>query len=317
MNCPFHNLIFRSRGRSYRELPLRLSEFGTVYRYEKSGTLSGLTRVRGLTQDDAHIYVAQDQVESEIVRNLEFVLTVLRDYGLSDFYLELSTRDPESDKFLGSDEQWEIATETLRGIAVASGLDLVDDPGGAAFYGPKISVQARDAIGRTWQMSTIQLDFNQPERFELEYTGPDGEKHRPVMIHRALFGSIERFFAILLEHYAGAFPVWLSPVQVVGIPVADTFAPYLDEIVERLRAHGVRAEVDHSDDRMPKKIRTHTTNKVPLQLIAGEQDSSAGTVSFRFRDGTQTNGIPVDEAIDRILTAIADKKLVSTAEDLA
>ena len=317
MNCPFHNLIFRSRGRSYRELPLRLAEFGTVYRYEKSGTLAGLTRVRGMTQDDAHIYVTADQVRDELTRNLDFVLSVLRDYGLQDFYLELSTKEEGNPKFIGDDALWAEATETLREVAEASGLELVPDPGGAAFYGPKISVQARDAIGRTWQMSTIQLDFNQPERFELEYTGPDGAKHRPVMIHRALFGSIERFFAILLEHYAGAFPVWLSPTQVVAIPVAEEYGDYLDEIVARLRTRGVRAEVDHSDDRMQKKIRTHTTQKVPIQLIAGEQDRSAGTVSFRFRDGTQTNGIPVDEAIDRILTAIAERTLVDTAEDLA
>lgn len=317
MNCPFHNLIFRWRGRSYRELPLRLSEFGSVYRYEKSGTLSGLTRVRGMTQDDTHIYVTADQVKGELIHSLDFVLQTLRDYGLNDFYLELSTKEDGNPKFIGADALWTEATETLREVAEASGLELVPDPGGAAFYGPKISVQARDAIGRTWQMSTIQLDFNQPERFELEYTGPDGEKHRPVMIHRALFGSVERFFAILLEHYAGAFPVWLAPVQVVGIPVADDFAPYLDEIVARLRAAGVRAEVDHSDDRMPKKIRTHTTQKVPLQLIAGEQDRSAGTVSFRFRDGSQTNGIPVDEAIEKIVAAIGSHALVNTAEDLA
>ncbi|GAA5027264.1 threonine--tRNA ligase [Microbacterium fluvii] len=317
MNCPFHNLIFRSRGRSYRELPLRLSEFGSVYRYEKSGTLSGLTRVRGMTQDDTHIYVTADQVKGELEHSLEFVLQTLRDYGLNDFYLELSTKEEGNPKFIGDDRLWAEATETLREVAEASGLELVPDPGGAAFYGPKISVQARDAIGRTWQMSTIQLDFNQPERFELEYTGPDGEKHRPVMIHRALFGSIERFFAILLEHYAGAFPVWLAPVQVVGIPVADDFAPYLDEIIAKLRAAGVRAEVDHSDDRMQKKIRTHTTHKVPLQLIAGAQDSAGGTVSFRFRDGTQTNGVPVDEAIALIRRAIDGKKLVDTAEDLA
>jgi threonyl-tRNA synthetase len=316
MNCPFHNLIFRSRGRSYRELPLRLSEFGSVYRYEKSGTLSGLTRVRGMTQDDTHIYVTPDQVEDELVRSLEFVLQTLRDYGLNDFYLELSTKEEGNPKFIGDDALWQQATETLRRVAEGSGLELVPDPGGAAFYGPKISVQARDAIGRTWQMSTIQLDFNQPERFELEYTGPDGEKHRPVMIHRALFGSIERFFAILLEHYAGAFPVWLAPVQVVAIPVADDYAPYLQEIVSRLRKAGVRAELDRSDDRMQKKIRTHTTQKVPLQLIAGEQDRAGGTVSFRFRDGSQTNGVPVDQAVERILAAIANRTLVDTAEHL-
>lgn len=317
MNCPFHNLIFRSRGRSYRELPLRLSEFGSVYRYEKSGTLAGLTRVRGMTQDDTHIYVTADQVKAELTHSLDFVLQTLRDYGLNDFYLELSTKEEGNPKFIGDDALWTEATETLREVAEASGLELVPDPGGAAFYGPKISVQARDAIGRTWQMSTIQLDFNQPERFELEYTGPDGEKHRPVMIHRALFGSVERFFAILLEHYAGAFPVWLSPVQVVAVPVAAEYGEYLDGIVADLRARGVRAEVDHSDDRMQKKIRTHTTQKVPLQLIAGEQDRAGGTVSFRFRDGTQLNGIPVDEAIARITGAIAARTLVDTAEDLA
>ncbi|MFB3979520.1 threonine--tRNA ligase [Microbacterium proteolyticum] len=317
MNCPFHNLIFRSRGRSYRELPLRLSEFGSVYRYEKSGTLAGLTRVRGMTQDDTHIYVTADQVKAELTHSLDFVLQTLRDYGLNDFYLELSTKEEGNPKFIGDDALWTEATDTLREVAEASGLELVPDPGGAAFYGPKISVQARDAIGRTWQMSTIQLDFNQPERFELEYTGPDGEKHRPVMIHRALFGSVERFFAILLEHYAGAFPVWLSPVQVVAVPVAAEYGEYLDGIVAELRTKGVRAEVDHSDDRMQKKIRTHTTQKIPLQLIAGEADRAGGTVSFRFRDGTQLNGIPVDEAIARITGAIAARTLVDTAEDLA
>jgi threonyl-tRNA synthetase len=317
MNCPFHNLIYRARGRSYRELPLRLAEFGTVYRYEKSGTLSGLTRVRGLTQDDAHIYVAQDQVREELTTNLNLVLELLRDYGLNDFYLELSTNEVGNPKFLGEPEQWTTAIDTLREVAIASGLELVADPGGAAFYGPKISVQARDAIGRTWQMSTIQLDFNQPERFELEYTGPDGAKHRPVMIHRALLGSVERFFAILLEHYAGDFPLWLAPAQVVGVPVAEQFGDYLDEVVGQLKAAGVRAEVDHSDDRMQKKIRNHTTSKVPLILIAGEQDRAAGTVSFRFRDGSQENGVPVADAVDRIRRAIAAHARVMTSEDLA
>ena len=311
MNCPFHNLIFRARGRSYRELPLRLAEFGTVYRYEKSGTLSGLTRVRGLTQDDAHIYVTDEQVKDEIKSQLDFVFETLRGYGLSDFYLELSTRDPE--KSVGTDEQWEVATETLREVAVESGLDLVPDPGGAAFYGPKISVQARDAIGRTWQLSTVQLDFNQPARFELEYTASDGTKKQPVMIHRALLGSIERFFAILLEHYAGAFPVWLAPVQVIGIPVAEEYGPYLDDVAARLKRAGVRVEVDHSDDRMQKKIRNAAKSKVPFQLIAGEEDRSKGTVSFRFRDGSQLNGIPVDDAIAKITASIAAHELVDTA----
>jgi threonyl-tRNA synthetase len=311
MNCPFHNLIFRARGRSYRELPLRLAEFGTVYRYEKSGTLSGLTRVRGLTQDDAHIYVTDEQVKDEIKNQLDFVFETLRGYGLSDFYLELSTRDPE--KSVGTDEQWEIATETLREVGLESGLDLVPDPGGAAFYGPKISVQARDAIGRTWQLSTVQLDFNQPARFDLEYTASDGTKKQPVMIHRALLGSIERFFAILLEHYAGAFPVWLAPVQVIGIPVADEFAPYLDEVAAKLKRAGVRVEVDHSDDRMQKKIRNAAKSKVPFQLIAGDEDRSKGTVSFRFRDGSQLNGIPVDDAVAKITASIAAHELVDTA----
>jgi len=317
MNCPFHNLVFRSRGRSYRELPLRLAEFGTVYRYEKSGTLSGLTRVRGLTQDDAHIYVAQDQVKEELTTNLNLVLDLLRDYGLNDFYLELSTNEEGNPKFLGEPEQWSTAIETLREVAVASGLDLVADPGGAAFYGPKISVQARDAIGRTWQMSTIQLDFNQPDRFELEYTGSDGQKHRPVMIHRALLGSVERFFAILLEHYAGDFPLWLAPSQVVGVPVAEQYGDYLDDVIGQLRAAGVRADVDHSDDRMQKKIRNHTTAKVPVILIVGEQDRAAGTVSFRFRDGTQENGVPVADAVRRITASIASHALVLKAGDLA
>ncbi|MFM9876967.1 MAG: threonine--tRNA ligase [Rhodoglobus sp.] len=308
MNCPMHNLIFRARGRSYRELPLRLAEFGTVYRYEKSGTLQGLTRVRGLTQDDAHIYVTPEQVKPELTRQLEFVLETLRGYGLDDFYLELSTRDP--DKSVGTEQQWQEATDTLREVAVGSGLELVDDPGGAAFYGPKISVQARDAIGRTWQLSTVQLDFNQPTLFELEYTASDGTRQQPVMIHRALLGSIERFFAILLEHYAGAFPVWLSPVQVVGIPVAEAHEEYLGGVIRQLKAAGVRAELDASSERMQKKIRTHTKDKVPFQLIAGEEDSANGSVSFRFRDGTQENGVPIADAIARIRAAIETKAQV-------
>ena len=305
MNCPMHNLIFDSRGRSYRELPLRLFEFGTVYRYEKSGVVHGLTRARGFTQDDAHIYTTREQMREELASLLDFVLDLLRDYGLDDFYLELSTRNPE--KSVGDDATWHEATETLREVATASGLDLVDDPGGAAFYGPKISVQARDAIGRTWQLSTIQLDFNLPERFDLTYQAADGSRQRPVMIHRALFGSIERFFAILLEHYAGAFPAWLAPVQVIAVPVAEPFNDYLGDVVARLRAAGVRAELDASDDRFNKKIRTATTQKPPFILIAGGDDAAAGAVSFRFRDGTQRNGVPVDEAIELITTAIADR----------
>jgi threonyl-tRNA synthetase len=314
MNCPMHNLVFRARGRSYRELPLRLAEFGTVYRYEKSGTLSGLTRVRGLTQDDAHIYVTDEQIRDEVASQLAFVLETLRGYGLTDFYLELSTKDPV--KYVGDDALWEQATETLREVAIESGLELVDDPGGAAFYGPKISVQARDAIGRTWQLSTVQLDFNQPELFELRYAAADGTQKQPAMIHRALLGSVERFFAILLEHYAGAFPAWLAPVQVVGIPVADEYVPYLGAIVTQLKGAGVRAELDASDDRMQKKIRTHTKDKVPFQLIAGEDDRSAETVSFRFRDGTQENGVPVADAIERIREAIAEHRQISTRDDL-
>jgi len=305
MNCPMHNLIFDARGRSYRELPLRLFEFGTVYRYEKSGVVHGLTRARGFTQDDAHIYCTREQMRDELTSLLSFVLDLLKDYGLDDFFLELSTRNPE--KSVGSDEVWEEATETLREVALASGLELVPDPGGAAFYGPKISVQARDALGRTWQMSTIQLDFNLPERFELEYMAADGSRQRPVMIHRALFGSIERFFAILTEHYAGAFPVWLAPVQVLGIPVAEAFDGYLGGIAARLRERGVRVELDLSDERFPKKIRNASKSKVPFVLIAGGDDEAAGAVSFRFRDGSQENQVPVDEAIERIVAAIRDK----------
>jgi threonyl-tRNA synthetase len=302
MNCPMHNLIFDARGRSYRELPLRLFEFGTVYRYEKSGVVHGLTRARGFTQDDAHIYCTRDQMRGELRSLLTFVLDLLRDYGLDDFYLELSTKDPV--KFVGSDEAWEEATATLAEVGAESGLDLVPDPGGAAFYGPKISVQARDAIGRTWQMSTIQLDFNLPERFGLEYTAADGSRQRPVMIHRALFGSIERFFAVLLEHYAGAFPPWLAPVQVVGIPVADAYTDYLQGVAERLRGEGIRVEVDTSDDRMQKKIRNASKQKIPFVLIAGEEDASHGAVSFRFRDGSQDNGVPVEDAVARIVDAV-------------
>jgi threonyl-tRNA synthetase len=295
MNCPFHDLIFRSRGRSYRELPLRMFEFGSVYRYEKSGVVHGLTRVRGMTQDDAHIFCTAEQVRDELKSLLTFVLNLLRDYGLDDFYLELSTKNPE--KYVGSDEIWDQATETLASVAQESGLELVPDPGGAAFYGPKISVQARDALGRTWQMSTIQLDFNLPERFELEYTAADGSRPRPVMIHRALFGSIERFFGVLTEHYAGAFPAWLAPVQVVGIPIADEHVPHLQQVAKALKAKGVRVDLDLSDDRMQKKIRNHTLQKVPFLLLAGGKDVEAGAVSFRFRDGTQVNGVPVDQAV--------------------
>jgi threonyl-tRNA synthetase len=316
MNCPMHILIYKERARSYRDLPMRLAENGTVYRNELSGALHGLTRVRGFTQDDSHLFVTPEQLESETAKVLEFVISMLRDFGLDDFELELSMRDDEKSKWIGTDEFWEYSTNALRNVAVASGLKLTEVPGEAAFYGPKIDLKTKDAIGRTWQLSTVQVDPNLPERFELEYTGADGEKHRPIMIHRALFGSIERFFAILLEHYAGAFPVWLSPVQVVAIPVADEYADYLDDVVAQLRAAGVRAEVDHSDDRMQKKIRTHTTHKVPLMLIAGEQDRDAGAVSFRFRDGSQENGVPVADAIRRIQEAIASHALVNTAEDL-
>ncbi|MBB2915015.1 threonyl-tRNA synthetase [Streptosporangium becharense] len=304
MNCPMHNLIFRARGRSYRELPLRLCEFGSVYRYEKSGVVHGLTRVRGMTQDDSHIYCTKEQMGGEIKSLLAFVLSVLRDFGLSEFYLELSTRD-DSDKFIGDQADWDEATEALRQAAEESGLQLVDDPGGAAFYGPKISVQAKDAIGRTWQLSTIQLDFNQPKRFALEYQAADGSRQTPVMIHRALFGSIERFLGVLVEHYAGAFPPWLAPVQAVGIPIAEAHVPYLRDLAEKARARGVRIEVDASDDRMQKKIRNAQKGKVPFMLLAGDEDIANGAVSFRFRNGEQKNGVPVDEAINEIVDVIA------------
>jgi threonyl-tRNA synthetase len=308
MNCPFHNLIYRSRGRSYRELPLRLFEFGTVYRYEKSGVLHGITRARGFTQDDAHIYCTKDQMPGELDSLLTFVLNLLRDYGLEDFYLELSTRNPE--KSVGSDEDWEAATDALRKAALAQNLELVNDEGGAAFYGPKISVQAKDAIGRTWQMSTIQVDFQLPQRFELEYAASDGSHARPVMIHRALFGSIERFFGVLTEHYSGAFPPWLAPVQVMAIPVAEPFTDYLFEVVAALKAAGIRAEVDASDDRMQKKVRNAQMQKIPFMLIAGEEDQKAGAVSFRYRNGEQKNGVPLAEAIAEILATVAARQQV-------
>jgi threonyl-tRNA synthetase len=314
MNCPMHNLVYRSRGRSYRELPLRLFEFGTVYRYEKSGVIHGLTRARGFTQDDAHIYCTPEQMQDEIRSLLQFVLDLLRDYGLDDFYLELSTRNPE--KSIGSDEDWERATDALREAATATGLDLVLDPGGAAFYAPKISVQAKDAIGRHWQMSTIQVDLMLPERFGLEYTAPDGSRQRPIMIHRALFGSIERFFGVLTEHYAGAFPAWLAPVQVVAIPVTDEQLPAVTEVAAALQAAGVRVQVDDSDDRMQKKIRTHTLQKVPFQLLLGARDAEAGAVSFRFRDGTQRNGVPVADAVELITSWIARRENANPTADL-
>jgi threonyl-tRNA synthetase len=317
MNCPMHILIYRERARSYRDLPMRLAENGTVYRNELSGALHGLTRVRGFTQDDAHLFVTPEQLEGEVANVLEFVLSLLRDFGLSDFELELSMRDDEKSKWIGDEQHWIEATDALRRVALASGLKLTEVAGEAAFYGPKIDLKVKDAIGRTWQLSTVQLDFNLPERFGLEFTDRDGTKKRPVMIHRALMGSIERFFAILLEHYAGDFPVWLSPVQVVGVPVADDFADYLESVVATLRAEDVRAEVDRSDDRMQKKIRTHTTGKVPLILIAGAQDRDAGTVSFRFRDGTQENGVPIADAVRRIRAAIDSHALISTAEEFA
>lgn len=306
MNCPFHNLIYKSRGRSYRELPLRLFEFGSVYRYEKSGVVHGLTRVRGMTQDDAHIYCTREQMPNELKNLLTFVLDLLRDYGLDDFYLELSTRNPE--KSIGSDAEWEEATKALADAASASGLELVPDPGGAAFYGPKISVQAKDAIGRTWQMSTIQVDFQLPARFDLEYQSAQGDRQRPIMIHRALFGSIERFFGVLLEHYSGAFPPWLAPVQVVGIPVASSHNDYLEDVAKQLASQGIRVEVDTSDERMQKKIRNAQGQKVPVMLIAGDDDVSANAVSFRYRDGTQENGVPVATAIEKIVQLIKDRK---------
>ena len=308
MNCPFHNLIFQSRQRSYRELPLRLFEFGTVYRYEKSGVLHGITRARGFTQDDAHIYCTKEQMPDELDSLLTFVLNLLRDYGLQDFYLELSTRNPE--KSVGEDHDWEEATEALRKAALAQKLELVLDEGGAAFYGPKISVQAKDAIGRTWQMSTIQVDFQLPQRFELEFAAADGSRQRPVMIHRALFGSIERFFGVLTEHYSGAFPPWLAPVQVVGIPVADAFADYLAGVIKEMKAAGIRAEIDSSDDRMQKKVRTAQMQKIPYMVIAGEEDMNAGAVSFRYRNGEQKNGIPVAQAIAEIKATIAAREQV-------
>ncbi|OBI72822.1 threonine--tRNA ligase [Mycobacterium sp. E740] len=314
MNCPMHHLIFRSRGRSYRELPLRLFEFGSVYRYEKSGVVHGLTRVRGMTQDDAHIYTTREQMRDELASLLRFVLDLLADYGLDDYYLELSTKNPE--KYVGADEDWEEATETLREVAEASGLELVPDPGGAAFYGPKISVQVKDALGRHWQMSTIQLDFNMPDRFELEYTAADGSRQRPVLIHRALFGSIERFFGVLTEHYAGAFPAWLAPVQVVGIPVSDDHVPYLNDLATQLKSKGIRVEVDTSDDRMAKKIVNHTNQKVPFMLLAGDRDVEADAVSFRFGDRTQINGVPRDEAVAAITDWVASRNNAAPTAEL-
>jgi len=308
MNCPFHNLIYRSRGRSYRELPLRLFEFGTVYRYEKSGVLHGITRARGFTQDDAHIYCTKEQMVGELDSLLTFVLNLLRDYGLNDFYLELSTKNPE--KFVGEDSDWGEATEALRKAATAQNLELVLDEGGAAFYGPKISVQAKDAIGRTWQMSTIQVDFQLPQRFELEYSATDGTRQRPVMIHRALFGSIERFFGVLTEHYSGAFPPWLAPVQAIGIPVADTFGDYLGEVIQQMRKAGIRAELDSSDDRMQKKVRNAQMQKIPFMVIAGEEDQKAGAVSFRYRNGEQKNGIPIADAIAEIKKVVQERTQV-------
>jgi threonyl-tRNA synthetase len=308
MNCPMHNLVFRARGRSYRELPMRLFEFGSVYRYEKSGVVQGLTRVRGMTQDDAHIYCTPEQMPAELTSLLDFVLDLLRDYGLTEFYLELSTRD-DSPKFIGAAEDWAEATAALQAAADGSGLELVPDPGGAAYYGPKISVQARDAIGRSWQLSTIQVDFNQPERFGLEYQGEDGQRHQPVMIHRALFGSIERFFGVLTEHYAGAFPAWLAPVQVVGIPIRSENVDYLEQVADRLRGEGVRVEVDAADDRMQKKILRAQQQKVPFMFVAGPRDVESGAVSMRYRNGIERRGVPLDDAILEVSRNIASRQV--------
>ena len=320
MNCPMHNLIFRSRGRSYRELPLRLFEMGHDYRYEKSGVVHGLTRMRGFTQDDSHTYCTREQAPEEIRKQIEFFLSILEDFGMTDFYLELSTRDEDGDKkdkFIGSDEDWAAATATLQQVCASTGLELVDDPGGAAFYGPKVSVQVKDAIGRTWQMSTIQYDFNQPERFDLEYTAPDGTHRRPIMLHSAKLGSVERFIGVLTEHYAGAFPAWLSPVQVRLVPVAEAFDDYVQDVAARLRARGVRVEADLSDDRFGKKIRNAAKDKIPFTLIAGGEDAQASAVSFRFRDGAQTNGVPVERAVAHIVDVIAERINDPAGEKLA
>ena len=310
MNCPMHNLVFRSRGRSYRELPLRFFEMGHDYRYEKSGVVHGLTRMRGFTQDDSHTYCTTEQASEEIKAQIAFFISILKDFGLTDFYLELSTRDEDGakkDKFIGSDEDWATATRALAEACEASGLEVVPDPGGAAFYGPKVSVQVKDAIGRTWQMSTVQYDFNQPERFDLEYTAADGTHQRPIMLHSAKLGSVERFIGVLTEHYAGAFPAWLSPVQARLIPVAEAFDEYVDGVAATLRAAGVRVEVDHSDDRFGKKIRNAAKDKIPFTLIAGGEDAEAGAVSFRFRGGDQVNGVPVDDAVAHIRRVIAER----------
>ncbi|WGX99308.1 threonine--tRNA ligase [Nocardioides sp. L-11A] len=312
MNCPMHNLIYRSRQRSYRELPLRLFEFGHVYRHEKSGVIHGLTRVRGFAQDDSHSYVTPEQAPAEVEHLLNFMLSLLRDFGIEDFYLELSTRDESKDKFIGSDDDWAKATQVLEDVARATGLELVPDPGGAAYYGPKISVQAKDAIGRTWQMGTVQYDFNQPsaDRFDLEYVAADGSRQQPVMIHSAKFGSIERFMGVLVEHYAGAFPPWLAPVQVQGIPIAERHVDYLHEVAAELKKHGIRVEIDESDDRMQKKIRNAQLQKVPFMVIAGDQDVEAGAVSFRYRDGRQDNGVPIAEAVARVVAAVDAREQV-------
>ncbi|MDN5896118.1 MAG: threonine--tRNA ligase, partial [Nocardioides sp.] len=312
MNCPMHNLIYRARQRSYRELPLRLFEFGHVYRHEKSGVIHGLTRVRGFAQDDSHSYVTPEQAPAEVEHLLNFMLSLLRDFGIDDFYLELSTRDEAKDKFIGSEEDWAAATRVLEDVAIATGLELVPDPGGAAYYGPKISVQARDAIGRTWQMGTVQYDFNQPavDRFNLEYVAADGSRQQPVMIHSAKFGSIERFMGVLVEHYAGAFPPWLAPVQVQGIPIAERHNDYLHNVAQKMRAAGLRVDLDISDDRMQKKIRNAQLQKVPFMVIAGDQDVEAGAVSFRYRDGRQDNAVPIDEAIARVVEAVESRSQV-------
>ena len=296
MNCPFHILVYRSRQRSYRELPMRLFELGTVYRYELSGVVHGLTRVRGMTQDDAHIFCTPEQMPAELESLLGFVLDVLGEFGLDDFFLELSTR-PE-DKAIGADADWDEATEALQAAAAAKGLEVVPDEGGGAFYGPKISVQARDAIGRTHQMSTIQLDFQEPKRFGLEYVGADNARHTPIMIHRALFGSVERFMAILIEHFAGALPTWLAPEQVRVLPISDEHDPYARRVAEALSSRGARATVDPAAEALNGRVRRAKLQKVPYVLVVGSDDVAAGTVGVNRRGATSPErGVPLERFV--------------------
>jgi threonyl-tRNA synthetase len=308
MNCPGHILIYKDSLKSYRDLPVRLGELGTVYRYERSGVMHGLLRVRGFTQDDAHIFCTRDQIEDEIANCLDFALDVLKDFGFDQFQTELSTWDPNDRKnFVGSDDQWQLATQSLENVLKQKKIEYKVIPGEAAFYGPKIDIKLVDVIGRPWQLCTVQFDFNLPQRFQLEYVAEDGSRKQPVMVHRALYGSVERFFGVLIEHYAGAFPVWLSPVQVAMIPIAERHSAYAEQVAAQLKAAGVRVEVDARNEKMNAKIREHAMQKVPFLLVVGDKEAEANKVNVRTRGKEKTEDMATADFVEKIKKLIAEK----------